>query len=342
LTLDFSAQDDDVRHKLSCIGEGGDEEVASTAFFEAAATFPGGQKKPCVGSSKAFADVARALPTPARAATRLARRDSTTTRKEPPSREQPAPPPPLEPPQKVALRAESPGSDSSESSSRSTSYGTGSRNLFSRQESLAKKSSTPSASKRQGEAAPGAFVSPGSDGNSRSAPVRQGQPEAASPEMFSRTMVKAFVEAAVRGLHIEALLSDGSGQPVVFRLCRQIDAFELRADPGGAVNRISLSQVAAVRTGGGGEEQLRRCGLAELVPELVGRRASPAAGAQVMLSRSRRVAVVELVDQRCLALRFPDTRTENGGEASEDRALAFTRCMTLFATRARCEAPPGS
>ncbi|CAE7304917.1 SMT3 [Symbiodinium natans] len=63
-----------------------------------------------------------------------------------------------------------------------------------------------------------------------------------------REVVKAFVEIGVRGRLVEALRGDGRAQPVVFRLSREVDAFEIGPEPGRG-HRVALNEVSAVYTG---------------------------------------------------------------------------------------------
>eukprot|EP00408_Alexandrium_pacificum_P030373 CAMPEP_0171291142 /NCGR_PEP_ID=MMETSP0790-20130122/71502_1 /TAXON_ID=2925 /ORGANISM="Alexandrium catenella, Strain OF101" /LENGTH=191 /DNA_ID=CAMNT_0011760861 /DNA_START=48 /DNA_END=620 /DNA_ORIENTATION=+ len=81
----------------------------------------------------------------------------------------------------------------------------------------------------------------------------------AEAEALRRT-VKAFVELGVRGRRVEALRRDRQAQPVLFRLSRHVDAFEIVPEGGRASQRVHLGEVAGVymgERGGGGRGGLR-------------------------------------------------------------------------------------
>jgi len=129
-------------------------------------------------------------------------------------------------------------------------------------------------------------------------------------------VVKAFVESGVRGRHLEALRRNGLPQQVLFRLSRQVDAFEIIASEGSRASHVvSFKEVASVCTGDDGciQKDLAAC-----LPGLDGS-----------------CAVVDLRDGRCLTLRFP-----RGGESE---ATDFVQCARLFASevqREACTSPP--
>ncbi|CAE7234225.1 unnamed protein product, partial [Symbiodinium pilosum] len=111
-----------------------------------------------------------------------------------------------------------------------------------------------------------------------------------------REIVKAFVEIGVRGRLVEALRGDGRPQPVVFRLSREVDAFEIGPEAGRG-HRVALTEVSAVYTGCSPRAK-------ELAATMPGLDAS--------------CAVVDLTDGRCLSLRFPVDR--GGPEAQTAEA----------------------
>jgi len=116
--------------------------------------------------------------------------------------------------------------------------------------------------------------------------------------------VRAFVETGVRGRQLEALRRDGSAQPVVFRLSRSVDAFEITAEGGRGAQRVELLEVSSIWS----DTDLRQHGdLAQSLPP----------------GLDARCTIVDLRDGRCLTLRFP-------GDNGEAEALVFVRCMRLF------------
>lgn len=137
---------------------------------------------------------------------------------------------------------------------------------------------------------------------------------AEDPELLRRT-VKAFVEAGVRGRRVEVLRRDGRIQPVVFRLSRQVDAFEVAAEAGTSSHVIGLVDVLAVYTGDDARAQ------GELAASLPG--------------LDQHCAVVDLRDGRCLAFRFPDA-------ARRQEAATFAHCMQIFADEVRRECGGGA
>mmetsp|Transcript_27888 Transcript_27888/g.58478 ORF Transcript_27888/g.58478 Transcript_27888/m.58478 type:complete len:221 (+) Transcript_27888:64-726(+) len=128
-----------------------------------------------------------------------------------------------------------------------------------------------------------------------------------------REIVKAFVEIGVRGRLVEALRGDGRAQPVVFRLSREVDAFEIGPEPGRG-HRVALTEVSAVYTGS-----------SERAKEL----------ATTMPGLDASCAVVDLADGRCLSLRFPVDR--GGSEAQVAEAQVFAHCMQIFVNEVRRE-----
>lgn len=134
-----------------------------------------------------------------------------------------------------------------------------------------------------------------------------------SPDL--RQLVKEFVESAVRGCCAEALCGNGRTQPVVFRLNRKVDAFELAPVGSGAPYTVALTDLAAVHLGG---DAWTRSEEERLV-----------AGVDASC------AVLELVDGRCSALRFHGWG-EGGGEA---QAKSFVLCMQTFANELHCHRP---
>mmetsp|Transcript_6543 Transcript_6543/g.13417 ORF Transcript_6543/g.13417 Transcript_6543/m.13417 type:complete len:224 (-) Transcript_6543:93-764(-) len=130
------------------------------------------------------------------------------------------------------------------------------------------------------------------------------QAAGADAELLRRT-VKAFVELSVRGHRLEALRHDRQAHPVVFRLSRHVDAFEIEREGGNASQRVHLSEVAAVRAGEEAAAAQRELAAA--------------------LALDGRCALVDFRDGRCLALRFPPGPGEEPGSAK-----AFVRCMQIF------------
>mmetsp|Transcript_100063 Transcript_100063/g.177544 ORF Transcript_100063/g.177544 Transcript_100063/m.177544 type:complete len:228 (-) Transcript_100063:34-717(-) len=124
-----------------------------------------------------------------------------------------------------------------------------------------------------------------------------------------RGMVRSFVETAVRGYRVEALRRDGLAQPVIFRLSRKVDAFELVPCAGGAPCVVSLTEVVSVLVGSDPGVQTD---LGELLPSL-----------------DANCAVLDLADGRSLALRFAGKADAAAGPAAE--ASAFALCMQSFA-----------
>lgn len=123
-----------------------------------------------------------------------------------------------------------------------------------------------------------------------------------------RPLVKGFVESAVRGCYVEAICGNGRTQPVIFRLSRKVDSFELASRGDGTSCTVPLADVAAVRIGD--ESWVKR--------ELY----------QLATCLDSSCAVLQLFDGRCLTLRFHDCTKER----SEAQASAFVLCMQSFAT----------
>jgi len=111
----------------------------------------------------------------------------------------------------------------------------------------------------------------------------------------------------VRGRRIEALRRDGKIQPVLFRLSRQVDAFEIAPEGGRSSHTVHLTEVACVYRGNDARAQ---SDLASEVPGLDGH-----------------CAVVDLHDGRCLTFRFPEAEAET-----------FTLCMQIFVNEVQREA----
>lgn len=122
-----------------------------------------------------------------------------------------------------------------------------------------------------------------------------------------RRTVKAFVESGVRGRRIEALRRDGKTQPVMFRLSRQVDAFEITPEGGRASHTVHLTEVASVYRGNDARAQ---SDLASSLPGL-----------------DAHCAVVDLRDGRCLTFRFPVAEAET-----------FAQCMQIFVNEVQREA----
>merc|ERR1719171_2412356 len=122
-----------------------------------------------------------------------------------------------------------------------------------------------------------------------------------------RKTVKAFVESGVRGRRIEALRRDGKTQPVMFRLSRQVDAFEIAPEGGRASHTVHLTEVASVYRGNDARAQ---SDLASSLPGL-----------------DAHCAVVDLRDGRCLTFRFPVAEAET-----------FAQCMQIFVNEVQREA----
>lgn len=120
-----------------------------------------------------------------------------------------------------------------------------------------------------------------------------------------RKTVKAFVEAGVRGRRLEVLRRDGQPQVVTFKLSRKVDSFEIETQAGRPSHTIGLNEVAAVFVGA--DKQLQ-VDLAASLPGL-----------------DENCAVVDLVDGRCLAFRFP-----HNGHGSREADI-FASCMQIFA-----------
>jgi len=131
-----------------------------------------------------------------------------------------------------------------------------------------------------------------------------------------RQVVKAFVESAVRGCFAEALCSNGRSRPVIFRLNRRVDAFELSPSEGGASCTVALTELAAAHVG---EEPWARRELGELIAGL-----------------ESSCAVLELMDGRVLVLHFHGC-SEDEGQA---QAKIFALCMQTFVSELRGQPGP--
>lgn len=125
-----------------------------------------------------------------------------------------------------------------------------------------------------------------------------------NPE-FLKKLVKEFVETGVRGRKLEVLRRDGQAQSVMFRLERQLDAFEVAPEGGRSIHRVSMREVAAVHIGDEPEVQEK---FAKDLPGV-----------------DRNYAVLTLVDGRCLTFRFSEVGDADG----------FKLCMQLFADEVR-------
>merc|ERR1712125_211317 len=111
----------------------------------------------------------------------------------------------------------------------------------------------------------------------------------------------------VRGRRLEALRRDGQVQSVLFRLSRQVDAFEIAPESGKASHTIRLTEVVGIYSGNDARtQQDLACSL-------------PGLDAQC--------AVVDLRDGRCLTFRFP-----------EAEAKTFVLCMQIFVNEVQREA----
>mmetsp|Transcript_75979 Transcript_75979/g.146822 ORF Transcript_75979/g.146822 Transcript_75979/m.146822 type:complete len:251 (+) Transcript_75979:42-794(+) len=122
-----------------------------------------------------------------------------------------------------------------------------------------------------------------------------------------RAVVKAFVEQGVRGLQGEALRPGGQPQPIVFRLSRHVDSFEVEQD-GKLSQAIYLTEVVSIHS-----------------------RIDSSPG-DAIPGLDENCAIIELEDGRCLALRFPPVV---GNEAAS--AATFIRCMRVFVHEVRRE-----
>lgn len=125
-----------------------------------------------------------------------------------------------------------------------------------------------------------------------------------NPE-FLKKLVKEFVETSVRGRKLEVLRRDGRAQSVMFRLERQLDAFEVAPEGAKSIHRVSLSEVAAVHMGD--EPEVQEC-FAKDIPGV-----------------DRSCAVLALFDGRCLTFRFMEVGDADG----------FKLCIQLFADEVR-------
>lgn len=121
-------------------------------------------------------------------------------------------------------------------------------------------------------------------------------------------MVRAFVEAGVRGRALEVLRrsSEHPWRPMLFKLRRQVDAFEMVSVGDGGSASVQLVDVTRVNFGGTRE--------VALAPE-----------------DAPRAVVMELRDGRCLGFRLP----------SPAEADAFGSCLQLLADEARREGGTG-
>jgi len=144
-----------------------------------------------------------------------------------------------------------------------------------------------------------------------------------------REIVKAFVEIGVRGRLVEALRGDGRAQPVVFRLSREVDAFEIGPEPGRG-HRVALTEVSAVYTGS--SERAK-----ELATTMPGLDASCAVVdlADGRSAHSWHLTRAKALKTRCLSLRFPVDR--GGSEAQVAEAQVFAHCMQIFVNEVRRE-----
>lgn len=161
-----------------------------------------------------------------------------------------------------------------------------------------------------------AAVHAGESGAVSSRP-RTPTPTQESSEVLRQT-VKAFVESGVRGRRIEALRRDGRAQPVVFRLSRKVDAFEITPEGGLSAHTINLTEVACIYKG---DDARAQSDLATSLPGL-----------------DRDCAVVDLHDGRCLTFRFPAIATDSSRDSGAVEAETFAQCMQLFVDEVQREA----
>lgn len=130
-----------------------------------------------------------------------------------------------------------------------------------------------------------------------------------------RSIIRAFVEAGVRGRRLEVLRRDGESQRATFRLSRQVDAFEISGEGAKSGHTVRLAEVVAVFLGT--DPRAGAQGLDDLMPGL---------GADCV--------VVDLRDGRCLALRLPvdvEAPPKDAAAATALGAEAFVHCLQLFA-----------
>lgn len=141
-------------------------------------------------------------------------------------------------------------------------------------------------------------------GDRKAPAVRTTGQSTSSDTELPKAVVKAFVELGVRGLEAEALRPGSQPQPMVFRLSRHVDSFELEQD-GKLSQAIYLTEVASIHS-----RIDARCHrlIADSSPGL-----------------DDNCAIIELKDGRCLALRFPAVMSNNAASAA-----TFIRCMRVF------------
>lgn len=121
-----------------------------------------------------------------------------------------------------------------------------------------------------------------------------------NPE-FVKSIVKDFVEAGVRGRRLDALRRDGQTQTTLFRLNRQLDAFELLEEGRTRAHRVLLREISALTLGD--DVQMREEKSIDLPSNL-----------------DQNCVVVDFYDERCLVFRFPEARD----------SVSFKLCMQIF------------
>jgi hypothetical protein len=127
-----------------------------------------------------------------------------------------------------------------------------------------------------------------------------------------KNTVKAFVEAAVRGCAIEALRTDGHVHVVTFRLNKAVDTIELIAETRTESSiKLPLNYLAATHLGSDAWAQQE---LENFKHDL-----------------DSSCVVLELCDDRCLALRFSGGNWATG----EEEAKTCAACIQCFASEVK-------
>lgn len=126
---------------------------------------------------------------------------------------------------------------------------------------------------------------------------------------FPKAVVKAFVELGVRGRQAEALRPGGQPQPIVFRLSRHVDSFEVEHD-GKLSEAIHFAEVVSIHSRNDARYH-------KLIADSLPGEAIP--------GLDENCAIIELKDGRCLALRFPAAMSNDAASAA-----TFIRCMRVF------------
>merc|ERR1712062_135416 len=98
-------------------------------------------------------------------------------------------------------------------------------------------------------------------------------------------MIESFVKSSVRGRSIDVLCVEGSLRPILFRLSRSVDSFELIPEDGGRIHTIYLMRILSVTA----------CGTD---PQTMGE------FAHLVNGLDDQCTVVELHDGSCFTLRF--------------------------------------